>query len=195
MFADDSPPSNDGRRRRSEQSRDRIISAMMTLVADGHLNPSAEDVAARAEVGLRSVFRHFKDMESLYTEMSLRLARLYQPSLEPFISPDWRGKLGEMIVRRTNIYEQVLPFKQAADTHRHESPIIKANHAATMQLLRDRLAMVLPPTIAGNPQAFEAIDMLLSIDCWQRLRIEQRLDAAMAQRLIDGQISLIVGTD
>ncbi len=193
MFYDDSQPSSDGRRRRSEQSRDRIIAAMMTLVADGHLNPLAEDVAARAEVGLRSVFRHFKDMESLYAEMSLRLARLYQPALEPFISPDWRGKLAEMVVRRTGIYEQVLPFKRAADAHRHESPTIESNHKAMTQMLRDRLAQILPATIAGNPQAFEAIDLLLSIDCWQRLRLEQQLDAAMARRLIDSQINLIVG--
>jgi AcrR family transcriptional regulator len=195
MFVDDSLPSTDGRRRRSEQSRDRIIAAMMTLVADGHLNPSAEDVAARAEVGLRSVFRHFKDMDSLYAEMSLRLTRLYEPALEPFISADWRGKLGEMIVRRTNIYEQLLPFKRAADAHRHESPSIEANHKATTRMLRDRLAHILPPTIAGNPQAFEVIDLLLSIDCWQRLRIEQQLDAAMARRLIDTQIGLITGND
>ncbi len=123
----------------------------------------------------------------------LRLTRLYQPALEPFVSADWRGKLGEMIVRRTNIYEQLLPFKRAADAHRHESPSIQANHKATTQMLRDRLAHILPPTIAGNPQAFEAIDLLLSIDCWQRLRIEQQLDAAMARRLIDSQIGLIVG--
>lgn len=166
---------------------------MMALVADGKLNPSAEDVAARAEVGLRSVFRHFKDMESLYGEMTLRLSRLYQPALEPFISSDWRGKLSEMIVRRTNIYEQVLLFKRAADAHRHESPTIEANHKAMNQMLRGRLAQILPATIAGNPQAFEAIDLLLSIDCWQRLRLEQLLDAAMARRLIDNQIGLIIG--
>jgi AcrR family transcriptional regulator len=192
MFLDDSLPSSDGRRRRSEQSRDRIIAAMMSIVADGHLNPLAEDVAARAQVGLRSVFRHFKDMESLYAEMSLRLARLFQPALEPFISLDWRGKLGEMIVRRTGIYEQVLPFKRAADAHRHESPSIQANHKAMTRLLRDRLALVLPPGLAGNAQAFESIDMLLSIDCWQRLRLEQQLDAAVARRLIETQIDLII---
>jgi AcrR family transcriptional regulator len=192
MFLDDSLPSSDGRRRRSEQSRDRIIAAMMSIVADGHLNPLAEDVAARAQVGLRSVFRHFKDMESLYAEMSLRLARLFQPALEPFISLDWRGKLSEMIVRRTGIYEQVLPFKRAADAHRHESPSIQTNHKAMTQLLRDRLALILPPALVDNAQAFEAIDMLLSIDCWQRLRIEQQLDAAIARRLIETQIGLII---
>ncbi|MEO8374286.1 MAG: hypothetical protein ABI471_03615, partial [Sphingomonas bacterium] len=55
--------STDGRRRRSETSRDKIVEAMLAIVAEGQITPSAEQVALRAEVGLRSVFRHFKDME------------------------------------------------------------------------------------------------------------------------------------
>jgi AcrR family transcriptional regulator len=192
MIVDEVLPSSDGRRRRSEQSRDRIIAAMMALVAEGHLNPSAENVAARAEVGLRSVFRHFKDMESLYAEMSLRLARHYEPALAPFASVEWRGKLDEMIVRRTGIYEQLLPFKRAADAHRHESPTIDANQKAMSRVLRERLAQILPTAIASSPLAFEAIDLLLSFDCWQRLRLDQHLDPAMARGLLDHQINLIV---
>lgn len=192
MLVDDYPHSSDGRRRRSEQTRDRIITAMMTLVAEGHLNPSAENVAARAEVGLRSVFRHFKDMESLYGEMSLRIAQLYKPALAPFISHDWRGKLDEMTVRRTGIYEQILPFKRAADAHRHESPTIQNGQKALFLVMRERLVQILPAAIAGNPLAFEAIDLLLSFECWQRLRLEQQLDPAMARQLIGNQISLII---
>ena len=192
MFVDDSPQSSDGRRRRSEQSRDRIIDAVMALVAEGHVNPSAENVAARAEVGLRSVFRHFKDMESLYGEMSLRLARLYQPALAPFVSADWRGKLDELTVRRTGTYEQILPFKRAADAHRHESPTIDGSQKALFLVLRERLVQILPAAITGNPLVFEAIDLLLSFECWQRLRIEQQLDPATARQLISNQISLIV---
>ena len=165
---------------------------MMALVAEGHLNPSAENVAARAEVGLRSVFRHFKDMESLYAEMSLCIARLYLPALAPFVSADWRGKLDEMTIRRTSIYEQILPFKRAADAHRHESPTIDAEQKAMIRMLRERLAQILPAAIVGNPLVFEVIDLLLSVDCWQRLRLDQQLDAAAALRLIGNQISLTI---
>ncbi|MFZ4688237.1 MAG: hypothetical protein ACOYLS_03260 [Polymorphobacter sp.] len=168
---------------------------MMALVKEGQLNPVAEDVAARAEVGLRSVFRHFKDMESLYAEMALRLARVYQPAMLPFHSTDWRGQLHEAIDRRTMIFEQLLPFKRAADAHRHESATIQANHAMTTQLLRARLRSLLPPRMADDPVAFETIDLLLSVDSWQRLRREQNLTPAAAREVIERLVTALVGAD
>jgi AcrR family transcriptional regulator len=192
MFAPDSQPSPDGRRRRSEQSRDRIVAAMMTLVEEGKLNPVAEEVAERAEVGLRSVFRHFNDMDSLYAEMALRLARQYQSALAPFESPDWRGQLFEAMDRRVAIYERMLPFKRAADAHRHESLVIQNNHAATSQLLRARLRSLLPPHLRDDRVAFETLDFLLSIDSWQRLRAEQGLTPAKARDIIEALVKALV---
>ena len=191
MTAYDTPHSSDGRRRRSEQSRDRIVDAVMALVAEGHVTPSAENVAARAGVGLRSVFRHFKDMESLYAEIWLRNVRVYAAALLPYVSADWRGKLDEMIERRAGIYEQLLPFKRAGDVHIHKSPTLAVNQKAVSRVLRERLAQTLPAAIAGKPLVFEAINMLLSFECWQLLRLEQQLDPAMARQLIGNQISLI----
>lgn len=65
------PAAKDGRRRRSAQSRDRIVEALLDLVAGVVVTPSAEAVAARAGVGLRTVFRHFRDMESLSAVLSV----------------------------------------------------------------------------------------------------------------------------
>ena len=39
---------------------------MMNLIEGGDLMPSAARVAEEAGVGLRTVFRHFDDMDSLY---------------------------------------------------------------------------------------------------------------------------------
>ena len=63
--ATDREPLVDGRRQRSLTSQRRIVEAMLALVGEGHLTPSAELVAERAEVGLRTVFRQFKDMDTL----------------------------------------------------------------------------------------------------------------------------------
>jgi AcrR family transcriptional regulator len=191
MTADDSPHATDGRRRRSEQSRTRIVDAVMALIVEGHITPSAENVAARAGVGLRSVFRHFKDMESLYAEIWLRNVQVYLAALAPYVSPDWRDILDEMIERRAGIYEQLLPFKRAGDAHIHLSSTLALNQQAVSRVLRERLVQVLPAAIAGKPLVFEAMDMLLSFECWQRLRFEQQLDPAMARQLIGNQISLI----
>ena len=75
----------DGRRRRSLDSQQRIVDALLALVGEGHLSPSAEQVSQRAGVGLRSVFRHFKDMESLHRTMSDSLSvRMEQAARQPF---------------------------------------------------------------------------------------------------------------
>ena len=185
--------SSDGRRRRSETSRDKIVEAMLALVSEGQITPSAEQVAGRAEVGLRSVFRHFKDMESLYAEMTARLSRQYQMWLVPFDSPDWRGQLSETLDRRVSTYERLMPFKRAGDAHRHESAAIQAEHARTLALMRARLKSLLPDSITGDDLAFETLDLLLSFETWQRLRVEQHLAAGTARRLIKAQIDRLVG--
>ena len=60
---------SDGRVRRGERSRGAIVEALHALIGAGDLAPTAQQVAERAGVGLRSVFRHFRDMESLFAEV------------------------------------------------------------------------------------------------------------------------------
>ena len=193
MFVDESQILTDGRRRRSQQSRDKIVAAMMALVEEGQISPIAEQVAERAQVGLRSVFRHFNDMDSLFAEMAMRLARHYQAGLAPFVSSDWRGQLFEAIDRRIGIYEKLLPYKRAADAHRHTSPALQNSHVETSQLMRARLRSLLPPTLRDDAVAFETLDFLLSIDSWQRLRLEQRLTPEAARAVVERQVVQLVG--
>jgi AcrR family transcriptional regulator len=185
-------PSTDGRRRRSQASRDRIVAAMLALVEGGALTPSAEDVASRAEVGLRSVFRHFRDMESLYGEMVSQLAQGYMASLMPFSTSDWREQLAELLERRVEVFERLLPFKRAADAHRHESVTIQATHAASLQMLRQRLQGLLPKAMTADPLMFETLDMLLSLETWQRLRMEQKLPIETSRAIVKKQVALLV---
>lgn len=186
------PPTMDGRRRRSEISRDRIVAAMLALVEGGAISPSAEDVAARAQVGLRSVFRHFKDMDSLYAEMTLRLAQGYAASLAPFESVGWEAQLFEAIDRRLSIFERLLPFKRAADAHRHESTAIQQHHEAITALLRSRLKLLMPPHLAADELAFETLDLLLSVETWARLRMEQKMHVDGARSVVERQVRLLI---
>ena len=174
----------DGRRRRSQNSRDKIVAAMLDLVAEGHISPSAEGVAARAKVGLRTVFRHFADMESLYAALMHALAAHYVQWLVPFASDEWRAQLAELIERRTATYERLLPFKRAGDAHRHLSPAMRSHHVQLLATMRQRLHALLPSAIADDALRFETLDLLLSFEAWQRLRDEQRLDAATAHKII-----------
>jgi AcrR family transcriptional regulator len=169
-------PEADGRRRRSQDSRARIVQAMLELVHAGETSPAAELVADRAKVGLRTVFRHFNDMDSLYREMSAVIeAELQGIISQPFKSDDWRGRMVELVQRRSAVYERIAPFRRAGDIHRQRSQVLAADHARFVALGREILRRESPPELLRDKARFEALDMLLSFDAWNRLRRDQGL--------------------
>jgi AcrR family transcriptional regulator len=177
----------DGRRKRSEISRDKLVAAMIALVGEGELSPSAEAVAERAGVGLRTVFRHFGDMEALYAAMQARLQIEYADWQDPFVADDWRGQLAELTGRRLRTYERLLPYKRAADAHRHASATIRHQYAgvrAAMRGRQHRQLSVLPPALGEDAVARETIDLMLSFETWQRLRDEQGLTPEAARAMV-----------
>jgi AcrR family transcriptional regulator len=182
----------DGRRRRSQTSRDKIVAAMLELVAEGRITPSADEVASRAKVGLRTVFRHFADMESLYAALTHTLAEQYEMWLIPFDSSDWREQLVEVVERRTATYERLLPFKRAGDAHRHMSPAMQEQYARILEIMRRRLQSFLPASITDDAVRFETIDLMLSFEVWQRLCDEQRLASNEARHIVMCEVLRLV---
>jgi AcrR family transcriptional regulator len=183
----------DGRHRRSERSRAKIVEALLALVHAGRISPSAEDVAMHAQVGIRSVFRHFSDMESLYREMWVRLeSEFMEAAKTPFRSSDWRGQLAEMIERRIGVFERIAPYRRAADAHRHHSPTLQADGKWMNDFLRMRLQQVLPADIAEDKLKLDALDMLLSFETWRRLRHDQKLPLRRTREIIDYMVGLVL---
>ncbi len=184
----DEPPAQeerDGRRLRSIDSRARIVKAMLALIEEGDMAPGAEAVAARAEVGLRTVFRHFKDMESLYREMSdVMEAEIGAFSRTPFKSTDWREKLQELVERRAFAFERITPFKRASDIHRYKSPFLDADNSRLVIALRKILQREMPPEVLQDAPLLEALDLLLSFESWSRLRREQGLSIKKAREVL-----------
>ena len=183
----------DGRRRRTLESRERIIDAMVALTLAGRVSVSAEQVAERAEVGLRTVFRHFKDMDSLYREISrIMEARIADVVAQPFSAPDWQGRLVELIGRRARVFETITPIKRAEAAHRHRSHFLEADSARMNHRLREILAGVVPTEIREDAARFEALDLLLSFESWDRLRREQGLSAARAKAVLETAVRGVI---
>ena len=173
----------DGRRLRSEDSRRRIVKALLQLVQEGDLEPSAEAVAERAEVGLRSVFRHFKDMEGLRQEISAEVeARLRAAIASPLAGETWRERLQSLIERRADVFEQVMPYRRAGLVQRHKSEVIQQQSDVLNTTLRAILVNVLPEGLA--PDLVDALDLVMSLDSWIRLRTEQTLTVERAKAVM-----------
>lgn len=185
----------DGRRRRSEASRERIVAAMLELISAGDVTPSADAVAARAGVGLRTVFRHFDNMESLYRQINAMMSAEIRPLIQRPLAPgDWNSQLAELIERRIGIFERIMPFKIAADVHRHGSPFLAGQATEMVREQRATFSAVLPAARRKDPLFLESLDLLLSFDTWRRLRKEQKLSRPRARAVLSHLVGLLLKT-
>ena len=188
------PEQTDGRRQRSEASREKIVQAMLALVAEGDVSPGAESVAARAGVGLRTVFRHFENMESLYQQISAAVtAELMPMATERYVATDWAGRLVELIDRRARIFERVMPYKIAGEVHRHQSAFLERQATELVREQRETLKQLLPEDRCGDAALFEGLDLLLSFESWRRLRKDQQLSTAAACQVLQRLVSSLLG--
>ncbi|MDZ4691016.1 TetR/AcrR family transcriptional regulator [Terricaulis sp.] len=184
----------DGRRLRADESRRRIAQAMLDLVLEGEVTPSAETVAERAGVGRRTVFRLFNDMEGVYREMhAIMVARLAPMFAAPFDGATWRERLDEVIERRARMFEEMLPIKSAADAHRYRSAFLQNEHKKLTRLQRQTMLAVLPEAVAAQTERVEALDLALSFEVWRRLRQEQRLPPRQAAAVLRRIVRALMG--
>ena len=179
------PPKVDGRRERSAASRRQILTAMIDLVESGQPSPTAETVAARAGVSLRTVFRHFEEMEKLHLEIAAVVFERVRPILDrPFTTREWPDSLAESIQRRSEFFEIMAPFKTAIDVHRHRSRAIAAQHRRLTVMSRDLLAASVPSPLLADREKFELLSLLMSLEAWQRLREQQGLSVEESRQAI-----------
>jgi len=176
----------DGRARRSDRSRRAIVEALCALVGEGVLLPTAQQVADRAGVGIRSVFRHFEDMDALYAEIGSRIRAAVAPLTEaPVPAGTLEQRARELVRRRVALFERIAPYKRAADLQRWSSPFLREGHRGIVRELRAALRRLRPELERAPAELLEALDLAASFEAWDRLRSEQRLGAARARAVIE----------
>jgi AcrR family transcriptional regulator len=187
------PGSADGRVRRSEKSREAIADAMFELVGEGVLQPTAQQVAERAGVGIRSVFRHFDDMEGLFAGVDARLRSEAIPLLRE-IEPEGalERRAGDLVERRVRLFERIAPYKRSANLARARSPFLRARHGALVRELRENLLRWLPELERAPTDLVEALDLATSFEAWDRLRSDQRLSRERAQVALERIVLALV---
>lgn len=187
--SDETEASKDGRRQRSERSRKQIIDALFSLIRGGEMAPSAAQVAEIAGVSLRTVFRHFEDMESLNREMAAEIEEEIIPIvLRPLEAQTWRARLEELVARRIEIYERIMPIRVAASIRRFQSDFLMDDYNRFLIVERESLKAILPAEIADDHTVFSGLEVTVSFQVWRRLRQDQDLDPSAARDVVHRMI-------
>lgn len=175
----------DGRRQRGSRNRAEIVQAMLRLVRGGDIAPCAADVAKEARVSLRTVFRHFEDLDRLYREMCALVESDMRPLLnEPLKATDMRGRVAELAGRRAQIFEQVLPLRVAVNARRFKSKFLTDVYNWTVGLERASLRVAVNEALQNNKPLFAALENALSFEVWRRLRQDQKLSPSDAEAVV-----------
>jgi AcrR family transcriptional regulator len=172
---------------RGERNRALIVDALIELFREGVAYPTAEQVAERAQVGTRTVFRHFDDMEGLRRAVSERLTEEVRPLLEdsPF-EGDLRGRIGEIVRRRARAFERIEPIRRRRSGRDARSAAHRESLAHFNELLRRQIDQAFAPEIdRGGPNLREALDLVLSYESWERLRVGQSVGRARTASLLE----------
>jgi TetR/AcrR family transcriptional regulator, regulator of autoinduction and epiphytic fitness len=180
----------DGRRARAERSREAVVTAILELIDEGVGVPAGAAVADRAGVSLRSIFRHFDDLESLYVAAIDRHAQRVDPL---FAAPSAKGDLAEridaLVASRSRLYEGIAPVRRVAEQLRNQSGAIAQRLLAT----RKTLVAQLPAQFGGELARFDdgdrrellaAIESATSWATWNELRVDQRCSVARAEAVV-----------
>ena len=192
----DSKAVADGRRLRSERSRQAIIDASLELMESGILVPTAQQISDRAGVGIRSFFRHFEDMETLFATIEAQT----RESVEAlFVGGDRAGTLDERILhaaeRHADGYENQRNtiLSTAAQSWRYE--ILRKNYARYQRGLRKDHDNWLPELKSLPRAQREAVEAVASFEMWHRLREHQGLGKKQSIEIVVDLLSRLITGD
>ena len=180
------PQKVDGRAERTARTREAITDALFQLVGGGILRPTAQQVADRADVAIRTVFRHFADMESLYAELDARLRADVHGGLQQSTPDgDLPTRVRGLVAERVLIFETIANYKRATDLQRWESEFLAEQHRRLVREQRASLLRWIPELNAGQDARKQSAELVTSFAAWNRLRVDQGLSVERAGAAVE----------
>jgi AcrR family transcriptional regulator len=187
----------DGRRQRRARNRDAVVDALLAIVADGDLAPSAEAVAARAGLSSRSLFRYFDDVDDLCRAAIARQHERVAALLER-PAPDGgavAARARDVVMHRVELFDAMGEVGRLARLRAPFQPLIAAGLAGVRRLLRARMAAALAPELAAlgsSSVALDAADVLCSFEAYRLLRDELGRDRDEAADVMTAGVLAVV---
>jgi AcrR family transcriptional regulator len=176
----------DGRVARSHRTRAAIVDALIGLLEEGNVQPTVEEVAARAGVAPRTVFQHYTDREALFAAVGARRqARLDALMGAIDAQAPLARRVAELADQRARVYEWIAPVRRAALLMEPFSEAVHASLTGFRAVKRAEVRRVFAAELAALPDGEResvaaALCACASYSAWETLRSHQGLDVEAA---------------
>jgi AcrR family transcriptional regulator len=173
------PPRIDGRRLRSERTKQLIIEAYLALAHENSPRvPTAAEIAQRAGYSIRSVFERFPDIRSLQVA-AVDYAMVQVAGLTTARDTDGDGdrltRIKIQVETRARSCEQWLPLWRSLVINQGDSDELKQRIVAARGRVMTRLEFMYSPELSSlgvneRRQLLIALEALTGVESWARMR-------------------------
>jgi len=188
----------DGRRERSARTHRAIVAALIDLIEEGNLAPTAAHIAKRASVAVRSIRQHFPSREDLFVAAVEEHARRLSPlrtyvdarlPLEQRVAAfaEARGRELEFCspVRRAALFVETVPTNGASSAiHRATDEAWHRRRREVEQVFARELE-----NRADRAALMNALDLLCHGRTWDTMRYAMQMSPADATELLRRSIA------
>ena len=183
----------DGRILRSKKSQNIILESIINLINKGNLYPTAEEVAKESGIAIRTVFRHFDDMETLLMKVDESINhKLLNDEKEIRLDSQLTKRLGLIIDERLYYYNKYENIMIATITQLPKYKILQKRYPEYQKLLRKRTERIIPEILNLKSANQELLDASLSFGFYQRLKFQGLSKSNIAESLYEHCKKLII---
>lgn len=177
----------DGRRLRSERTRQLIIEAYLELLAKHVRVPTASQIAEQAGYSVRSIFERFSDLRALglaAADHAIAVGQAEAPARD--VDGDRPTRIRAHVKTRALACQKWLALWRAMiDTQEHLAEL-KSRVALVRRANLARLKLMYGPELSTLPgperkQLLFALGALTSFESWNQLRVDYGLTTEAAQ--------------
>jgi TetR/AcrR family transcriptional regulator, regulator of autoinduction and epiphytic fitness len=171
----------DGRTVRAERTRQALVDALLALLYEGQVQPTAERISARAGVSERSLFQHFADREALYQAVAVQQYERIVPTLDPIdASLPLEERIEAFASQRGSLLETVPPVRRPALLLEPESEVVSGWLQSTRRQKAREVERVFRPELEKVEQSERGVLLTALVaasawTAWEGLRAHQRL--------------------
>lgn len=174
-----------------------MVRALLGLISEGDLRPTAGRIAERAEISLRSVYVHFDDLDDLFLAASReQRARVFALVRKLPCTGPFEVRLEAFVDQRARVLEAIAGVAKATGLQEPFSPALAAASKSARDLGRVELEEVFAIEIAeldaARPHALDASDALTNSDTWEYLRVRRGLPPQEAAATLSTSLRLLL---
>lgn len=193
-----SHPRIDGRRARGERTRLNVLEALLALVEEGQLRPTAQEVAERAGVALRTVYHHFDDVEALRRlAFDLQVGR-NREALRP-VDPSLpiAERCHQVAHQLRRFHEAISPIRRAVMLEERSSQamadVLRRARAMRRQFVEQAFAAETERNdVAMRRAMLDSLDVTTSWQSWYYLRASLGRGAQVAERVLGFELERLL---